>query len=244
MPTKAQGLALTRPIAVCYQDSFLGDPENTARAGLGVLGYDLLSIIYGTDFKGLFGQEVVPYGVRYRDAAGRVHDAIRGTDDTKEWAEDFFAVLRQCPWAPPGVLVHAGIFGVYETLVTKDGTPIAGGALSETLDTEGHSLGGGLAAIHAARLGAACGQCTTFEGPRVWNLAGANWADTRVPNFSRYVIVGDVVPHAPPENLGYFHPGIELDLDPSGVIPLTLDPKEYLRSHHVLDSVQLLLESP
>ena len=101
-----------------------------------------------------------------------------------------------------------------------------------------------IAALMAAALGSGCGYCETFEGPRVGDLAFCKWMDSRVPNFYRDVIIGDVVPHAPPENLGYFHAGIEIDLDPSGVIPLTLDSKVFLESHHVLSSVQLLLEAP
>lgn len=240
MLDKTISILLTRLIAPGYLPGFLLNPLPTAKAAIGeFLDFDLLQVIYGVDFKGLFGQETVPYGVVVRaSAGGQVFCAIRGTDSIKEWLEDGWAVPEPWPFAGH---THKGFTDVYQTLT------VGSQKLSDFLRpmkamVAGHSLGAALANLLAADLGTDCPLAVTFEGPRVGDAPFVDWMDSRISNFFRYVIIGDVVPHAPPENLGYIHAGTEIELDPSGVIPLTLDPKEYLESHHVLTSVQKLLE--
>ena len=70
--------------------------------------------------------------------------------------------------------------------------------------------------------------------------------DSRCPSHYRDVIVGDVVPHAPPEILGYRHAGVEIDMDPAPLLPLPSgNSLEALaaraRALHVLTSVQAIL---
>jgi hypothetical protein len=242
MTDKATSLFLTNLIAPGYLPGFLASPLQVARDALdGVGRFDLVEIVYGVDFKGLFGQEQVPYGVVARSASGgQLFCAIRGTDSVKEWLEDGWAVPEPWPFASAGVRTHKGFTDLYETL-TVGVTKLSDYLRPHTPIVTGHSLGAALANLLAADLGPDCLSCTTFEGPRVGDLAFTQWMDAHVPSFFRYVIIGDVVPHAPPENLGYFHAGTEIDMDPSGVIPLTLDPLKYLADHHVLASVQKLL---
>ena len=245
MPDRAQSILLTRLIALAYDDRFLVAPEAVAKVALAALGFDLVSVVWGTDFLGLFGQERVPYGTVSRGPNGHTYVALRGTATVKEWLEDCWAVPEPWPFSQdPGVHTHQGFTDLFETLSDSQGKGLLGALAGEQVIVTGHSLGAALAALCAAALGASCAYCETCEGPRVGNEAFCKWMDGRVPAYFRDVIIGDVVPHAPPENLGYFHPGVEIDLDPSGVIPLTLDPEEYLKTHHVLTSVQLLLEAP
>jgi triacylglycerol lipase len=245
MPNRASDLVLTRLIAPGYAPGFLTSPAAVADAALPP-GFTLLEVIYGTDFKGLFGQEVVPYGIVVKEgSSGQVVVAIRGTDSVLEWLEDGWAVPEPWPFAATGGRTHKGFTDVYQTL-TAGGQPLQGylEALGGLIVVTGHSLGAALANLLAAALGTACRSCTTFEGPRVGDVAFCNWMDDRLAAFWRYVIIGDVVPHVPPEALGYSHAGTEIELDPAGVIPLTLDPKVYLESHHQLSSVQELLSAP
>lgn len=241
MPDKAQSLFLASLIAPGYSPGFLASPLQTATTALyGVGRFDLVEIVWGVDFKGLFGQESVPYGIVAREAvSGQFYCALRGTDSAIEWLEDGWAIPEPWPFAGN---THKGFTDVYQTL-TVGPQRLSDYLLGRKAIVTGHSLGAALANLLAAALGPECLSCTTFEGPRVGDLAFCNWMDARTPDFFRYVIIGDVVPHAPPEKLGYFHSGIEIDLDPSGVIPLTLDPKAYLEGHHVLTSVLALLNA-
>lgn len=250
MPDRAHSLLLTDLIAVGYDDRFLVAPEAVAEVRLAALGFTLLAVIYGDDFKGLFGQETVPYGVVAKDSAGGVYVAIRGTDDLKEWLEDGFAFHESTPFAPAGsgVQGHKGFVDLYLTLRNATGTPLK--ALVSPLQPQvtGHSLGAALATCLASDLGPSCAYCETFEGPRVFNKEGAAWMDSRLPSHFRDVIVGDVVPHAPPEILRYDHAGVEIDFDPAPLGPLPSgDSLEAIATRkrllHILDSVQTLLKS-
>jgi Lipase (class 3) len=236
---RAASLLKTDLIAIGYLPTFLLDPVGTAVAPLNALGFDLISPVYGVDFKGLFGQETVPYGVKARSrATGRINYAFRGTDDAKEWLEDAWA-LPEVWGMQPGVCSHRGFTDLIHTFTDMNGRPIT--EEQEPCDIEGHSLGAAEAELFSAILGPLCLCCETFEGPRVFNQMGADWMNSRVGNHFRNVIIGDIVPHAPPENLGYVHAGTEIDWDPSGIIPLTLDPVDHFKYLHIMDSVRRIL---
>lgn len=249
MPDRAQSLLLTRLIAIGYDDRFLVAPEAVATVGLAAIGFTLVSVVYGTDFKGMFGQETVPYGTISRDASGKVYIAFRGTDDAKEWLEDGWAFPEVTTLFPVTVKTHKGFTDVFQTLVSGDSKPLSR-ALAENAQTAltvtGHSLGGALAYLLGASLGNMCSYLETFEAPRVGNAAFCAWMDSRCPSHYRDVIVGDLVPHAPPEVLGYRHAGVEIDLDPAPLLPLPSgNSLEALaarsRALHILTSVQSIL---
>lgn len=250
MPDRAQSLLLCDLIALGYDDRFLVAPEAVAKVALAKVGFTLVSVVYGTDFNGLFGQETVPYGVVAKDGAGKVYVALRGTDDAKEWLEDGFAIPETATIFPPNVRVHKGFTDVYQTLrigQTGDSMPLAAFLRAKDMSTvTGHSLGGALAYLLGAHLGPSCAYLETFEAPRVGDQAFCQWMDSRCPSHYRDVIVGDVVPHAPPEILGYRHAGVEIDMDPAPLLPLPSgNSLEALaaraRALHVLTSVQAIL---
>lgn len=240
MIDRAKSLLLTYLIAPGYAPGFLAAPLQIADIALARLGFDAVDVVYGIDFKGLFGQERVPYGIIARcSSTGQVYCALRGTDSFQEWLEDGWAIPEPWPFAGH---THKGFTDVYQTL-TVGSVKLSDYLADKNAIVTGHSLGAALATLLAASLGKLCQLCVTFEGPRVGDLGFCEWMDERLTSFFRYVIIGDIVPHAPPENLGYFHAGTEIELDPAGILPLTLDPKVYLESHHILTSVQTLLTS-
>lgn len=73
----------------------------------------------------------------------------------------------------------------------------------------GHSLGAAEALVAASdTYGAGKGRpaVTTFGCPRVFNQQGAAWFHGSVAASSvRMVHEKDIVPHLPPDNLGYYH---------------------------------------
>jgi len=243
MPDRAQSLLLTKLISVGYDDRFLVASEAVATVGLAALGFTLVSVVYGTDFKGLFGQETVPYGVLAKDGAGKVYVAFRGTDDAKEWLEDGFAIPEVTTTFPANCRTHKGFTDLFETL-TSQNKPILGLLAGDPVTVTGHSLGGALAYLLGAVLGHGCGYLETFESPRVGDAAFCQWMDSRVPSHFRDVIMGDVVPHAPPELLGYTHAGVEIEFDPSPLLPLPAGAIDRARALHILTSVQTLLGVP
>lgn len=244
MIPKAQSLLLTDLIAIGYDDRFLVAPEAVAKVRLAALGFSLVSVVWGVDFKGLFGQERVPYGLIATDPQGQPYCAIRGTDDAKEWLEDAWAFPEPWPFAEAGVHTHKGFTDVYQTLCDDTGTPLLAVLAPMEVIVTGHSLGGALAYLIGAALGQSCSLLQTFEAPRAGDKAFCNWMDGRVKAHFRTVIVGDLVPHAPPELLGYSHAGIEIDMDPAGLaIPADTLPLDRARFLHVLPSVQRLIAS-
>ena len=169
MPERAQSILLTKLISLGYDDRFLVAPEAVATVGLAAIGFTLVSVVYGTDFKGMFGQETVPYGTISKDASGKVYIAFRGTDDAKEWLEDGFAIPETATIFPPNVRVHKGFTDVYQTLrigQTGDSMPLAAFLRAKDMSTvTGHSLGGALAYLLGAHLGPSCAYLETFEAP-------------------------------------------------------------------------------
>jgi hypothetical protein len=239
---KAQSLLLTRIIGLGYEPNFLSDPVGTAQAGLPALGLAFLDIIWGTDFKGLFGQETVPYGILASDSTGQLYAAFRGTDDAKEWLEDGWAVPEPCPFVAGG-RTHQGFTDLYATLALGSKTAPVVALSGKGAIITGHSLGAALATLLAANLCTSCKECITFEGPRVGDVPFTMAMDTTVPAHFRLVIICDLVPHAPPEMLSYSHAGIEVEMDPTGKIPPGADLEEHFRNLHVLASVQTLIEA-
>jgi len=153
MPNRASDLVLTRLIAPGYAPGFLTSPAAVADAALPP-GFTLLEVIYGTDFKGLPGQTVTPYGTVSTGPDGQTYVALRGTDSAEEWLSDGWAVPEPWPFAATGGRTHKGFTDVYQTL-TAGGQPLQGylEALGGLIVVTGHSLGAALANLLAAALG-------------------------------------------------------------------------------------------
>lgn len=91
----------------------------------------------------------------------------------------------------------------------KPGTPIIVG---------GYSQGGGLAPICALDMqynfNPPSIECIVLNAPRVFNKAGQESYNKRVPNTQRYVWGNDIVSKAPPTLFGFRHIGTEKHFGP------------------------------
>lgn len=234
-PDPAQALAATARLAIAYELGTAPNPVEVATAYCNANGLQLVDIISGIDWKGLLGSQGVVYGFVAEDpATGLTHVAIRGTDSVKEAGVDLYALPAPHPRFP-GVMAHAGALGVYETLVLASGAPLRSALAGKSVVLALHSLGGGLGNLLALDVGKSMAWIESFESMRVFNEAGADLCDTVCADHRRYVVIGDIVPHLPPENIGYIHAGVELELDPSGI------PFFDLEELHALSTVTKLI---
>ncbi|KAL4459318.1 hypothetical protein ABPG74_017931 [Tetrahymena malaccensis] len=86
----------------------------------------------------------------------------------------------------------------------------------------GHSLGGAIATIAAIDIQHFLNERSyqnvikevhTFGSPRVGNQAFAEYYNQLIPQTARVVNNQDIVPHLPPNKIGYYHVGTEIWLD-------------------------------
>lgn len=92
---------------------------------------------------------LVPYGVIIQEADGTLTAAVRGTDDSIEWVEDFDAIPVQTPLG----IVARGIQVSFSAFRTTSGADLASYKVSRV---EGHSRGGPLALLLSAKYGWPC----------------------------------------------------------------------------------------
>jgi Lipase (class 3) len=151
--------------------------------------------------------------------------SFRGTvGSLANWIEDL-KVMRTHAAVPnvPGALVADGFWDAWLSLRSQVERALFSAAADRAPSTPsggklrvlvtGHSLGASMAVLCAADLaqhGRFDLSVTTFGCPRTGNAAFAEHVD-RVVNASwRTVWIDDVVPHYPPEFLGYHHTAHEL----------------------------------
>lgn len=147
--------------------------------------------------------------------------SFRGTEHEREWLNDFDAFVVPNDYGDG--FVHRGFQRQYAGL--RPSLAVA----AEAFDWEafqrvffiGHSLGGALAQLAAADLFRHLGKCAegyTFESPRAGWFNWANYFNQNIPVWWRIENHWDVVPHVPPEGLGYRHVGTSILVDP-GYVP-------------------------
>jgi hypothetical protein len=102
--------------------------------------------------------------------------------------------------------VHAGFLRAFKEVSDQLDALVAGKAPGQKLWLTGHSLGGALATVAAAHLGAALVRgLATYGCPRVGDAAFASVLPQQ--SYERFVHRDDWVATAPPEILGYVHGG-------------------------------------
>lgn len=188
-------ITLGRLINRAYTDAFLANP---AALDLSDLGYVLVDVIIGTDP----GAVVTTYGFVAKLAdfpaavtAGQFVAVIRGTNSPGEWFEDFKAILVGSDFCA-GCETELGFTEIYKTLRLSTGMKLKDGlAAIEGLACSGHSLGGPLATMLAAEVGAAV--LVGFASPKPGNAKFAAWVRARVGSIDLYANAPDVVPHTP-----------------------------------------------
>ncbi|KAJ9076497.1 hypothetical protein DSO57_1025659 [Entomophthora muscae] len=159
------------------------------------------------------------YDIRATISIDNGHKSIvlsfRGSVSTKNWVENFrfdktrFAVGQ----------VHLGFKNQADALQPYYET-IIGELLDQypdySLVLTGHSSGGSVALIAAIYLQKELGvawkriHLFTYGQPRVGNAKFASWVNTLELKMTRVVNENDLVPHMPPNFVGYYHQHTEL----------------------------------
>lgn len=132
--------------------------------------------------------------------------ACRGTEPTE--LSDVKADLNTVPVIhPTGGVVHGGFYGEYQKVIDQIETALAkhNKTGSKTVWVCGHSLGGAMAVLVAAKIKPS-GGLYTYGQPRVGN---ADFVKTIDCPYYRYVNNNDVVPSVPPSffGMGFKHKG-------------------------------------
>eukprot|EP00753_Platysulcus_tardus_P005574 PLAT13490.1.p1 GENE.PLAT13490.1~~PLAT13490.1.p1 ORF type:complete len:288 (-),score=78.17 PLAT13490.1:295-1128(-) len=144
--------------------------------------------------------------------------SFRGTEPNslKDWIDDLkFAKTKPYPNFPQAS-VHEGFFNAYMALrdqVLNALNEIMGQMGEMPVAVTGHSLGAAMAALCAADLTSndySIYYVYTFGQPRVGNLAFSQGYKAVLPNNWRVTHYEDVVPHLPPEDLGFHHTSTEI----------------------------------
>jgi len=123
-----------------------------------------------------------------------------------DWANDCDAILVPDPLGLAGN-VHQGFLGALNDLwpaMIPVITSIAASSPSKPIYVTGHSKGGPMANLAAARLAVALPTATvivgTFAGARAGDATFAAAYDARVVHSARYEYQDDIVPHLPPSD--------------------------------------------
>jgi hypothetical protein len=160
--------------------------------------------------------------VSFRGTEPGALDALRKTLVT-----DVQALLAPVPWLPRGVQAHQGFQKALDTVYrpTADAVVRQGGFRKKKVFVTGHSLGGALAVLCAARLqrdGRGTAVVHTFGAPRPGNQ---EFQRAFRLTCQRWVNSDDVVPMLPGEEFGYRHPGTTNNIQADGKV--RLNDKEY-----------------
>ena len=150
---------------------------------------------------------------------------FQGTADVHDWLDNLDAKFTPLPGAQR-YNVHAGFWNALDTLWKGVSAFLAGNAASGNVPVYlcGHSLGGAMAALAAARLWLpggseygkqyAQGGLYTYGQPRVGDDAFASAiSDVMKGQYYRFVNNDDVVPHVPPWAAGFRHGGTLMYFD-------------------------------
>lgn len=150
--------------------------------------------------------------------------AFRGTDPVNliSWLTDADVILRKLPdnWTADGV-VHRGFLANLEPAWDGIQTALRNAPKLEAIYLTGHSLGGAMAVLAAARLLATRAFGRKIEGiytygqPAVGDGSFASWGTRKMGSMLfRHVYNHDIVPHLPPASSGDFvHFGSEYRSD-------------------------------
>ncbi|GAA5795377.1 lipase prepro protein [Helicostylum pulchrum] len=152
------------------------------------------------------------------DAQKTIHLVFRGTNSIRQSIVDLIFIQKDYP-PVPGAKIHSGFYDSYKENLDQYFSLVQE-QLTEHPDynivISGHSLGGAQALLAGLNLYQRDERVTpdnlkiyTVGGPRVGNPEFAHYvSSTNIP-FFRSVGRRDIVPHLPPQILGYLHAGVE-----------------------------------
>ncbi|GAA5810992.1 hypothetical protein MFLAVUS_004421 [Mucor flavus] len=152
------------------------------------------------------------------DAQKTIHLVFRGTNSIRQSITDLVFFQKDYP-PVPGTKVHAGFYDSYKENLDQY-FPIVQEQITEYPDynivISGHSLGGAQALLAGLNLYQRDERVTidnlkiyTVGCPRVGNPEFAHYVNSTSIPFFRSVGRRDIVPHLPPQILGYLHAGVE-----------------------------------
>ncbi|KAI9596386.1 Alpha/Beta hydrolase protein [Syncephalis fuscata] len=147
----------------------------------------------------------------------RIIVSFRGTTTLANVIQDLNIFLVRVKWAHnDDVKMYSGLINCYNSIRAELSREI-GAAVNKypgyIVTFTGHSLGGGITTIAA--------QLVTFGAFRAGNTAFAQWAhkllhqdacpsNGYIPSPARVVSYNDIIPHLPPQWIGYHHIGTEV----------------------------------
>jgi triacylglycerol lipase len=141
--------------------------------------------------------------------------AFRGTDDAPDWVTDAWAAKTRPAWLP-SAQVHRGFLSALNAVDERIDAVVG----AEPVWLCGHSLGGALATLYAARrvaMGLTVSGVVTLGQPRVGTAGFAALYQPRLGGrHVRVQNLGDPVPRVPPSELGWQHVGTRWMLDTHG----------------------------
>ncbi|KAF7729622.1 hypothetical protein EC973_003995 [Apophysomyces ossiformis] len=152
------------------------------------------------------------------DAKKTIYLIFRGTNSIKSFITDAKFILTD--YTPvKGAKVDNGFYDSYKEAATTI-VPTMQDQITKYPDYQiisgGHSLGGAQSLLAALdlfqrdnRFTAKNMKVMTAGCPRVGNPEFAYYVDSTGIQFTRIINERDVVPHLPPEALGFLHPGVE-----------------------------------
>ena len=155
--------------------------------------------------------------------------AYRGTNNTRQWIRDARFVTEKHPWGQAHRGFAEGVELVEEELRLFD----VAAAKAKHVWITGHSLGGALAIMTAARLKikGIRSSLYTYGQPRVGLGGFAERFAIELPGrLHRFVNQSDIVSRLPPEAFFYRHTGIAKRIVRPGVLEMALESLQASRS--------------
>lgn len=125
-----------------------------------------------------------------------------GSTENKDWITDFKFMLKRWKLSPLSrkdspIRVHSGYIDGWMRIREQVLSLVKG----DNIFVNGYSMGGGLSSIIAVDIQYNKNPknllCADFEGPKVWNKAGRDSFNRRVPNAIKMTYSNDIVPKVP-----------------------------------------------
>ncbi|KAI8387503.1 lipase prepro protein [Blakeslea trispora] len=174
------------------------------------------------------GSDTVGFVLR-SDADRTIYLAFRGSKTISNWVTNLnFGLTNYTPVQK--AKVHTGFYNAAKSAINSY-FPVIQSQLNSypgyKVVATGHSLGGALATLaglelyqREQRLSPANLSIYTVGSPRVGNPEFAYYVASTGITVSRSVNERDIVPHVPPANFGFLHPGVEAWTKSAGNVQL------------------------
>jgi len=156
-------------------------------------------------------------GVQSLGSSSRVVISFRGTSNLPNWLTDLEATKTSPYEGVPDAAVHYGFYTASQKLESQVMDAVASAMAAGGVDSiyvTGHSLGAALSVLTAVSVKGKYPDTPVaiynFGLPRVGNQAFAQFFESlNIPVF-RVVNFDDIVPHVPPQSMGFYHVDTEV----------------------------------